>query len=374
MNRKDFIRTSTLSMLALSAFGINSGCSNISRDSIAHCEQHSPVLNRLGNEKYEIFHYASLAPSSHNIQPWKVRIIDNSNFEITIDTSRILRAVDPDMREIYISMGTFFENLMQASESYGYKCSYTIQTEGSFLISLKVEKSNSSSAINNKNLERIALRRTLRKNYLSKPVQESIIRDIFAEDYGNILYFPQQSIQSKLIADATLSANQIQVNNNASQKELSEWIRWSNSDAKKHKDGLTPATMEIDGLSGFFVRSFYDKDNVTSEGFKKQTLGLVKEQLDQSGNWIIITTKDNSTASLINAGRIYERAMLKVRELNIAFHPMSQAIEEKDVYQSLKRSLNIDGCIQFIIRAGYVKEYPKPVSLRRPVEEFMVTE
>jgi hypothetical protein len=132
--------------------------------------------------------------------------------------------------------------------------------------------------------------------------------------------------------------------------------------------------MEIDGLSGFFVRSFYDKDNVTSEGFKRQTLGLVKEQLDQYGNWIIITTKDNSAASLINAGRIYERAMLKVRELNIAFHPMSQAIEEKEVYQSLKRSLNIDGCIQFIIRAGYVEEYQKPVSLRRPVEEFMVTE
>ncbi|MDP4176369.1 MAG: nitroreductase [Bacteroidota bacterium] len=374
MNRKDFIKTSTLSMLALSAFGLNPGCSNISRDSITPCEQHSPVLNILGKEKSDIFHYASLAPSSHNIQPWKVRIIDNSNFEITIDTSRILRAVDPAMREIYISMGTFLENLLQASESYGYKCSYSIKTEGDFFISLKMEKSNDSSKINNENLERIALRRTLRKNYLSKPVPESIIRDLFAEDYDNILYFPQQSMQSRLIADATFSANRIQVNNSASQKELSEWIRWSNSDAKEHMDGLTPATMEIDGLSGFFVRSFYDKENVMSEGFKKQTLGLVKEQLDQFGNWIIITTKDNSEASLINAGMIYERAMLRIRERNIAFHPMSQAIEEKEIYQSLKKSLNIDGCIQFIIRAGYVEEYQKPVSLRRPVEAFIVIE
>lgn len=372
MNRKNFIKTSTLSMLAISAFGLNPGCSNISRDSIAQSEQHNPVLNQLEKEKYDIFHYASLAPSSHNIQPWKVRIIDNSNFEITIDTSRTLRAVDPDMREVYISMGTFLENLLQAAESYGYKCSYTIKTEGSFLISLKMEKSKDPSAINNENLKRIALRRTLRKNYLSKPVPDSIIRDIFAEDYDNILYFPQPSMQSKLIADATLSANSIQVNNNASQKELSEWIRWSNSDAKKHMDGLTPATMEIDGLSGFFVRTFYDKENVMSEGFKKQTLGLVKEQLDQSGNWIIITTKDNSAPSLINTGMIYERAMFRIREHNIAFHPMSQAIEEKEVYQNLKKSLNIDGFIQFIIRAGYVEEYPKPVSLRRPVEEFMV--
>jgi hypothetical protein len=76
---------------------------------------------------------------------------------------------------------------------------------------------------------------------------------------------------------------------------------------------------------------------------------------------------------LVETGRRLQRLLLKVRERNIAIHPMSQALEESAPEQIVKQSINAPGSIQFLLRAGYVKDYPPPVSLRRPVSWFLRT-
>jgi hypothetical protein len=66
-----------------------------------------------------------------------------------------------------------------------------------------------------------------------------------------------------------------------------------------------------------------------------------------------------------------QRLFLNVRERNIALHPMTQILEEASTRQTLYQSIGISGNIQFILRTGYVKDYPPPVSLRRPVDWFL---
>ena len=50
---------------------------------------------------------------------------------------------------------------------------------------------------------------------------------------------------------------------------------------------------------------------------------------------------------------------------------MSQILEEK-TKEKVNSLLNIDQPIQFIIRTGYLNKYKKPVSIRRPVEWFII--
>jgi hypothetical protein len=66
-----------------------------------------------------------------------------------------------------------------------------------------------------------------------------------------------------------------------------------------------------------------------------------------------------------------ERLLLKIREKNIAIHPMTQILEEPSTKQMLNQAINISENIQFILRVGYLKDYPQPVSLRRPVDWFI---
>jgi hypothetical protein len=52
---------------------------------------------------------------------------------------------------------------------------------------------------------------------------------------------------------------------------------------------------------------------------------------------------------------------------------MTQILEETNTAQTLQQSLGIDQPVQFMLRTGYLKNYPQPVSLRRPVDWFVHT-
>jgi len=87
----------------------------------------------------------------------------------------------------------------------------------------------------------------------------------------------------------------------------------------------------------------------------------------------LISSKDNSVATLLETGKRMQRLFLKVREKSIAIHPMTQILEESSTSKIVNQSTGISENIQFILRMGYLKNYPEPVSLRRAVERFVRT-
>ena len=95
--------------------------------------------------------------------------------------------------------------------------------------------------------------------------------------------------------------------------------------------------------------------------------------MSQSAGWLLITSKDNSVATLLETGKRMQRLFLKVRDKGIAIHPMTQILEEASISQTINQSIGITENIQFILRMGYLKNYPEPVSLRRPVDWFVRT-
>ena len=66
-----------------------------------------------------LIHYATLAANGHNTQPWKFAIQENA-IEIHPDTTRRLPVVDPDNRELWISLGCALENLLIAARAGGF--------------------------------------------------------------------------------------------------------------------------------------------------------------------------------------------------------------------------------------------------------------
>jgi hypothetical protein len=50
---------------------------------------------------------------------------------------------------------------------------------------------------------------------------------------------------------------------------------------------------------------------------------------------------------------------------------MTQPIEENEFKLHLKKALPVKGEIQFVLRSGYVEEYPLPVSVRMEVKQII---
>ena len=61
--------------------------------------------------------FAILAPSTHNSQPWKFHI-DNNTITIEPDLSLALRVSDPHNRHLLISLGCALENILIAADYY----------------------------------------------------------------------------------------------------------------------------------------------------------------------------------------------------------------------------------------------------------------
>jgi hypothetical protein len=128
--------------------------------------------------------------------------------------------------------------------------------------------------------------------------------------------------------------------------------------------------MEFTGIAGFYVRNFFNRQSVLKKSFREQTVDVVAKLVKNCGGWLVITSHDSSIPTLIEYGRRWENMLLKIRDKNIAIHPMTQMLEESPWKDRVASELGLPGEVQWILRIGYLKSYPDPVSLRMPVTWF----
>lgn len=276
----------------------------------------------------------------------------------------------PTNRETMISMGAFIENLVQAAESRGYSASVNILARK--LTDTRVAEVKLTKArIENDVTSVIKSRRTVRSGMKSEVITGSDISAIGKHLGNDLTYYPRGSNESEFIKNETIEANRIQIYRDSAQKELSEFIHWSDEEAKKHRYGLTPESMGITGIAGWFVKHFFNREKVMEKGFRETSVKKAVEQANEGAGWIVIRNNGNSVAQLIQTGRQYEQMCLKIRAHRIAIHPMSQALEEKPCMDKVQENLGNDRTVQLLLRVGYVDEYPDPVSIRRPVSWFV---
>ncbi|MFN8145149.1 MAG: hypothetical protein U0073_12080 [Bacteroidia bacterium] len=163
-------------------------------------------------------------------------------------------------------------------------------------------------------MKKIKLRRTVRSAYMKEPLKKEDLEFITSNDNAQFQFFPNNSQEFGWWNEQTIEANRQHTWRNDAQSELEDWMRLSNKDAKKYCDGLTTASMEINGMPGWVVPNFYSKGDVMSKKFREQGIDKVKEKVAMSSGWLLLTSNENSTGTLIETGKRLQRMLLKTRE------------------------------------------------------------
>jgi hypothetical protein len=369
MNRREFLVRSGTCLAGATLIPLMISCSGEVRRQFSLQSERGFLGDFLHDDEILILHLASLAPSGHNAQPWTVTVLEPHRFIIGSDKDRWLPAVDPDNRELLLSIGAFLENLIVAARYYGYQVSYKIvakDPKDTRLLDVRLERAQGQEYP----LERITSRRTVRSSYLDRELSPEDVKYL-AADTRYVRYFPFGTREADLIASATMEANRKQAYRDAAQEELARWIRWSDRDAREFRNGLTPAGMEIRGIANWYVRHFYSSQTVMKESFRQTSLEMVAQRITSGAGWITISSDDSQAASLIETGRRFEKMFLLVKERKIGLYPMTQALEEEPWRFQIAQELGIHMPVQFIVKVGYVDAYPSPVSLRMPVKWFI---
>ena len=314
----------------------------------------------------EIIKYGTYAPSSHNAQMWSVKIIDNNKIKIYPDNKRVLSYVDPKNRETWISIGAFVENCVLSAQDLGYKTMVEVN-ENEVIVNLKKDN---NIKISKNNINNILKRLTIRTPYLDDKIDKNIIDNI-TNISENIFYYPKETSQGNVIIDNSIKAYTLQMQDTSKLKELSEWMTFSYKEERERKDGLTPEMLGITGIKHFLFNTFMSKKSVTGKTFIKGSIKTAKKQLNSCLGFIIITSNSFSNKDLLQSGRDLENIWLKFTENEIAVQPISQALEEKEYYEKLKKELKINGEIEMVLRIGKVKKYTTPIRRRLKLNEIL---
>jgi len=329
-----------------------------------------PAAEGLDPDEATILYYASLAPSGHNAQPWRVRVAERFHWSVESDLGRSLAATDPENREMTLSLGAFVENLAAAAGALGYEAQLT-EAQGTPEHGVSVGVRIVEASPTGLPLETISLRRMVRTGQLDRPFSQALLTALAAPLEGHFYFFPRTSRQGRFIAEVALEAYRLQAGRDAAQVELARWVRFDDGQALALRDGLSAEGLEITGIAGWYIRHFVGREDLTGENFRTAGIDRAAKQVAQGAGWIVLTGAGNSAQALVEAGRRFEKVCLAARGLGVAIHPMSQALEESTWRDLLAVELGIDGLPQFVLRTGFVDRYPVPVSLRRPVSWFV---
>jgi len=367
--RRAFIRAGiTASALAFAIPPFLSGCAQPGHGPVSGSDRLVQPVAGLDLKRTRILFFASLAPSGHNSQPWKVTAPDETTFHIGFDPGRALPAVDPDNRELLLSIGTFIENLCLAAGNAGFDPEVTILSRSRSDQNVARITLHPSTP-RQYPLQRLESRRTVKSGLLGREIARTDVDRLARPLDGRLFYFPAGTRHADCIAEGAIEAFRAQTWREDAQAELSRWVRFG-KEAARRRDGITTAGMETGPLASWYINTFLSAEDVLSKTFREKGIDKTAAQAGEGGGWFIITSAGETVADIVDTGRRFQRMALMAREHNLALHPMTQQLEERGFRKQIARAHGPDMIPQFVLRVGYLDRYPDPASLRRPVNAF----
>jgi len=319
----------------------------------------------------ELVRYAILAASGHNTQPWKFALKPGA-IEIHPDYTRRLLVVDPDDRELWISLGCALENLLQAAQATGYApdVAYpsepgTADTRDFIRVTLTPDTPHATPLF-----EVIPLRQNTRSAYDGQAVQASRLDQLqtLALEPDVVSQFFISPADLQIVEAYVRQGNLRQLGDKAFRDELTGWLRFNQREATRLPDGLYMRCLGDPDVPRWLGRLI-----MNGMGAARQADADTRKLRTSSGVIVIASMADDKVA-WVRVGQAYERLALKMTSLNIKSAFLNQPIEVADLRGQLQTALGLGAeRPQLLLRFGYAnKAVVMPRSFRRPVEQVLM--
>lgn len=328
----------------------------------------------LESEQRNILYYASLAPNAHNAQPWRISYNQNDQrFTLAFDRSKALPHIDPAGREAWISLGAFLENFRQASANYGMKAEIdifpAIANNGS-VAHIELHKDDKPSPIQNAvALKLIERRHTDKRPYQNDAIAPKHLSALLAQHQPWLTYYPRDSAGFNKLVGYAVEAAKTQALNKNKREEFAQWLRFSNEEAIRLKDGLPAEQLGITGIKKLFYYSLFDREKAAGEAFATESIKKIENSVAQSAGFFVISGEETFAAT-IRSGMNLESFWLDAVQYGISIQPVSQMLEEDAFRKQLAQTLGLSQPPQMILRAGYVDDYGENNKIRRNISMF----
>lgn len=330
-------------------------------------------LNGVSDELCSVLYYASLAANSHNIQSWTVKLdVREQRIMISIDAERTLEIVDPEYREIYISLGCYIEALAFAFDAYGYNTmvEYADFSDAHNEIVTVSYCRRENAEINSRQLETIKRRHTDKRSYNTDRINPEVIIQLL-KDIDGIYCYKMGTTEFDYLKNGTMEAITKQSTEAEYRKELNQWMRFSNTEVEQKKDGISAEMIGLNGIIKAFYYLTTNHKNAENDTFATQGIETAEKQTENCSAFFVITGND-TIIDWIEAGRKTQAFWYRCVENNISIQPLSAMLEVAPYSEAIQSELGVtEESVQMILRAGYVNDYGENVGVRRNLKDYI---
>jgi hypothetical protein len=297
---------------------------------------------------------ATLAPSSHNTQPWLFRV-SGSTLDLYADRSRAQPVVDPEQRELTISCGAALYIIRLTLARFGHDSRCRLQPDPrdpDLLARVTLDGLLEPDLRRQRLYDAVAMRRTNRHPFDSRPIPRQVIARAVAavEAQGAriemIFDQPLRDDIAQLVADA----DRAQMADAAFRLELAQFIH-SNRSHKTFASAVGPIV----------IRKFD-----LGESAAKRDVALIAE----SSALAVLWTRRDTPRHWLRAGQALAALLLNLQADGVAASFLNQPLQVGPLRERLRSLIACPGSPQLVLRLGYAPEVaPTP---RRDPNEVIV--
>ncbi len=326
------------------------------------CHTDGPLTQRLRTA----IEHAVAAPSSHNTQPWKFRLLTDG-VELFADRGRSLPVVDPADRALTISCGAALYHLRLAMNCDHLATLVRVfpdPMEPDLVARILVSGYHAPSEDDQKLFEAIPLRRTNRKPFADKPVEASIKKSWLkdADESSCWLYMTEDSDEKRGFAELIDKGDRLQASDGSFRRELAEWVH---SNRSSRRDGMPGHSHGFGDLASRFgrlvIRTFDWGDGQAAKDC----------QLAEGSPLIaVLGTRQDTPPAWVQCGQALAKMLLRgtIDGLDASF--MNQPIELSELRPRLAELVDDEGYPQILLRWG---KGPEVLSTpRRDLDEVLL--
>jgi hypothetical protein len=322
-------------------------------------KQPENAVNPSASQLQALVQAATLAPSSHNTQPWLFRL-DGPVVELLADRTRALPVNDPHDRELTISCGCALLNLRIAAAAAGLDASVELLPDAADADLLaRVRLAPSAAAQADAELSAaMAERRTTRERFASAAVDPKALRHLVdaAQSEGATLTVLATEDQRQGAAALVAEGDALQWANPSWRRELAAWMH-----PRRRGDGLTLPALAIP-VAQIVVRTFDMGHGVAAKD---------RQLADESPVLAVLSTEGDMPHDWLAAGQALQRLLLVGVRLGLQASYLNQPVQVAALRPKLQQLTGRPGHAQLLLRIGSPMK-ALPAAPRRPVFDVVV--
>ena len=319
-----------------------------------------------GDARLDVLAYAILAPNPHNMQPWRIELDGDSGVSVYCDLARRLPHTDPLDRQITIGFGCFLELLRQAAAEKGFAAQVTPFPEGEPHPRLDARRVAAITLQPDTGIARDPLfgvildRRTNRQPFdTGRAVSAGALSAITAASVPGVT--ARATAEPGMVGQLrrlTLAGWETEWATPATRRESIAVTRIGKREINSNPDGLALEGAMMEALNVIGVLTRDQLDDPRTRGYQ-ESLSFYSRACETAAAFVWSLTGSNTRRDQLEAGRAWVRMQMAANAAGVAFHPLSQVLQEFPEMTSLYRDTHDlldarDGqVVQMLARLGH---------------------